>query len=387
MTSSSLRLAVIQPILSPIRRPLWEIIAATPGVDLKVFVLTRTLPRRRHWDVHAEERFDVEVIGAMKQAVSGKVPGGRTDRDMRLLAPRLARQVAAWKPDALLCTNISEFVTLFPLRFMHATSIGVSVADTPHTASCYSALRQRIRAFLYRRMDFHAAYGSEAKKYLESIGIAGNGVRHSMWSVDNSLYADSADRRNKPADTRTRWISVGALIPLKGFTELLEAWRSQSREFLASNQLVIVGEGPVEARLQKFIDDELPAESAVLAGYRTPQELIPLYKESDVFIFPTLKDTWGLVVNEAMASGLPIVCSRYAGCYSDLVQSSNGVVIDPMQSDALARDINEFWNRREQWDQMGKASMEIIADFSLEATASAIIEAAREAAGRDGRVR
>jgi hypothetical protein len=58
-----------------------------------------------------------------------------------------------------------------------------------------------------------------------------------------------------------------------------------------------------------------------------------------------------------------------------------------MQSDALARDINEFWNRREQWDQMGKASMEIIADFSLEATASAIIEAAREAAGRDGRVR
>jgi glycosyltransferase involved in cell wall biosynthesis len=236
-------------------------------------------------------------------------------------------------------------------------------------------------------MDFHAAYGSEAKKYLESIGIAGNGVRHSMWSVDNSLYADSADRRNKPADTRTRWISVGALIPLKGFTELLEAWRSQSREFLASNQLVIVGEGPVEARLQKFIDDELPAESAVLAGYRTPQELIPLYKESDVFIFPTLKDTWGLVVNEAMASGLPIVCSRYAGCYSDLVQSSNGVVIDPMQSDALARDINEFWNRREQWDQMGKASMEIIADFSLEATASAIIEAAREAAGRDGRVR
>jgi glycosyltransferase involved in cell wall biosynthesis len=382
-----LRLAVIQPILSPIRRPLWEIIAATPGVELKVFVLTRTLPRRRDWDVHAEEKFDVEVIGAMKQAVSGKVPGGRADRDMRLLAPRLARRVAAWKPDALLCTNISEFVTLFPLRFTHGIPIGVSVADTPHTASCYSALRQRIRAFLYRRMDFHAAYGSEAKKYLESIGIAGHGVRHSMWSVDNSLYADGADSRDKPADTRTRWISVGALIPLKGFAELLESWRSQSSEFLASNQLVIVGEGPEEARLQKFIGDELPPGSAILTGYKTPQELIPLYKESDVFIFPTLKDTWGLVVNEAMASGLPVVCSRYAGCYSDLVHSSNGVVIDPMQSDALARDIKEFWNRREQWDRMGEASAEIIADFSLEATASAIIEAAREAADGDGCVR
>ena len=387
MTSSNLRLAVIQPILSPIRRPLWEIIAATPGVELKVFVLTRTLPRRRDWDVHAEEKFDVEVIGAMKQAVSGKVPGGRADRDMRLLAPRLARRVAAWKPDALLCTNISEFVTLFPLRFTHGIPIGVSVADTPHTASCYSALRQRIRAFLYRRMDFHAAYGSEAKKYLESIGIAGHGVRHSMWSVDNSLYADGADSRDRPVDARIRWISVGALIPLKGFAELLESWRSQSSEFLASNQLVIVGEGPEEARLQKFIGDELPPGSAILAGYKTPQELIPLYKESDVFIFPTLKDTWGLVVNEAMASGLPVVCSRYAGCYSDLVHSSNGVVIDPMQSDALARDIKEFWNRREQWDRMGEASAEIIADFSLEATASAIIEAAREAADGDGCVR
>jgi glycosyltransferase involved in cell wall biosynthesis len=386
VTSSNLRLAVIQPILSPIRRPLWEIIAAAPGVDLKVFVLTRTLPRRRDWDVHAEEKFDVEIIGAMKQAVSGKVPGGRADRDMRLLAPRLARHVAAWKPDALLCTNISEFVTLFPLRFTHGIPIGVSVADTPHTASCYRALRQRIRAFLYRRMDFHAAYGSEAKKYLESIGIAGHGVRHSMWSVDNSLYARGAYRRGKPADARTRWISVGALIPLKGFAELLEAWRSQSPEFLASNQLVVVGEGPEEARLRKFIDDELPPESAVLAGYRTPQELIPLYKESDVFIFPTLKDTWGLVVNEAMASGLPVVCSRYAGCHSDLVQSSNGVVIDPMQPDSLAREIDEFWKRRERWEQMGKASTEIISDFTLEATASSIIEAAQEAVDRTGRV-
>jgi glycosyltransferase involved in cell wall biosynthesis len=207
-----------------------------------------------------------------------------------------------------------------------------------------------------------------------------------MWSVDNSLYARGAYRRGTPADARTRWISVGALIPLKGFAELLEAWRSQSPEFLASNQLVVVGEGPEEARLRKFIDDELPPESAVLAGYRTPQELIPLYKESDVFIFPTLKDTWGLVVNEAMASGLPVVCSRYAGCHSDLVQSSNGVVIDPMQPDSLAREIDEFWKRRERWEQMGKASTEIISDFTLEATASSIIEAAQEAVDRTGRV-
>ena len=387
MTSPALRLAVIQPILSPIRRPLWEILAATPGVVLKVFVLTRALPRRRDWDVRPEEPFDVEVIGAVKQAVSGKVPGGQVDRDMRLLAPRLSRRVAAWKPDALLCTNISEFVTLFPLRFLHALPIGVSVADTPHTASCYSALRQRVRAYLYRRMDFHAAYGNEAKKYLESIGIAGHEVKHSMWSVDNSLYAGSAARRDRAANRRNRWISVGALIPLKGFTELLEAWRSQPPDFLASNQLLIVGEGPEEERLRKFVDDNLPPESAVLAGYRTPRELIPLYRESDVFIFPTLKDTWGLVVNEAMASGLPVVCSRYAGCHSDLVQSSNGVVIDPMRADDLARDIHAFWRRREQWGQLGNASREIISDFTLEATASAIVEAAREAVDRTERVR
>jgi len=380
--SPALRLAVVQPILSPIRRPLWEIVAAAPGVDLKVFVLTRTMPLRRDWDVRQEEKFDVEVVGAIKQRVTGNIPGGDSARNMRLLAPQLAWRVGAWKPDALVCSNISEFLMLLPLRLMTSLPIGATVADTPFTASCYGALRKKVRAFLYRRMDFYVAYGTEAEKYVTSIGVAQDSVKHGMWSVDNSLYKLKLKNERVDEGVRSRWTSVGALIPQKGFLELLRAWCLQPPDFLAANQLVIVGEGPEEVRLRKFIADNLPPKSAILAGYRTPRELATLYFESDVFIFPSLYDVWGLVVNEAMASGLPIVCSKYAGCHSDVVGKSNGVIVDPLERDSFAREIYAFWRQRDHWNQMGRESRQMISGFTLEATAAAIIESATEARDR-----
>jgi len=350
----------------------------TPGVELKVFVLTDTMPLRRDWEVRPDEKFDVDVIGAVKQRVAAKV-GGQAGRNIRLLSPRLTSRIGAWKPDALICTSISEFLMLLPLRLLRRFPIGALVADTSFTASCYGSLHQGLRAFLYRRMDFYVAYGTETTKYLTSIGIAQHKVKHAKWSVDNSLYNPEEALKRYDDGARRRWISVGALIPGKGFLQLLEAWCSQSPEFVASNQLVIVGEGPEETPLRNFIAANMPLESAIITGYRSPEVLPSLYLESDVFIFPTLTDTWGLVVNEAMASGLPIVCSKYAGCHSDLVQKSNGIIIDPVEPEALASAINEFWGQRNDWPQMGEMSKQIVSAFTLEATASAIIEAAQHA--------
>lgn len=352
--SYRLRLAFIQPSMAPYRRPLFEIISAHPNVDLKVFVITDPNIYRKGWQLKPDEKFDVEVAGPI----------------------RLARRVVKFQPDAVICTNAAEFLYLLPVKLLRRCYIGAWAEDTLHTASQYKRWRQWFRAFIYRRMDFFVASGNQTIEYLRKIGIPDERITHCMSSVDNHIYTSKPRSLARRKNEHTQWITVGSLITRKGFSELLQAWDSQNQEFLASNRLIIVGEGPEEKKLSQLIQ-QMPSCKIDLVGFRTPDELSDLYAESDMYIFPTLLDHWGLVVNEAMASGLPIVCSKYAGCCSDLVTPNNGIIINPVDTVAFANAIYGIWGKRDQWEEMGKESKRIISSYTLDATANAVIRAVK----------
>jgi glycosyltransferase involved in cell wall biosynthesis len=235
---------------------------------------------------------------------------------------------------------------------------------------------------MHRRMDFFLVNGTESRKYLIEAGIDAGKITNIMCSVDNSLYGSHPGTPLTDSNARKQWITVGSLIPRKGFKELIHAWSRQDRNFLEGNQLVIVGDGPEAGQLQELIDKLLPAGSVRLAGPRSPDELAVMYAGSHVFVFPTLLDIWGLVVNEAMAAGLPIMCSRYAGCCTDLIDGSNGVTVDPLDPDAFARALRDFSLVANRWREMGAASLRIISAYTTSATAAAITDAVRAAVMR-----
>jgi glycosyltransferase involved in cell wall biosynthesis len=378
-----IRLAFVQPIMPPYRRPLFEHLSTRPEIDLKVYVLAESFSHRQAWRLKPEESFRFEVVGAIQQWFTTTTRSDLSVRALRVLSPQLARRIAVFQPHAVICTNITEYMTLLPLRWMHPCTIGCWVEDTPFTSSqCYSLLHGRFREFMHRRMDFFLVNGTESRKYLIGAGIDTSKITNIMCSVDNSLYGSHPGTPRSASNARKQWITVGSLIPRKGFKELIHAWSRQDRNFLESNQLVIVGDGSDMNQLQKLIDELLPAGSARLAGPRSPDELAVMYTESDVFVFPTLLDIWGLVVNEAMAAGLPIMCSKYAGCCTDLVDGSNGVAVDPLDPDALARAIHDFSLASHRWREMGAASLRIISSYTTTATAAAITDAVRTAVMR-----
>ena len=80
-----------------------------------------------------------------------------------------------------------------------------------------------------------------------------------------------------------------------------------------------------------------------------------------------------------MASGLPIMCSKYAGCYLDLVTPENGLVFDPLAPKGFAKALAEFWDRRDRWAGMGAASQRIVSTYTFAATADAVVRAAKAA--------
>jgi glycosyltransferase involved in cell wall biosynthesis len=84
-----------------------------------------------------------------------------------------------------------------------------------------------------------------------------------------------------------------------------------------------------------------------------------------------------------MASGLPVLCSRYAGCHMDLVQPGNGALFDPLDRAEFAAALSQFWKIRDRWGEMGAASRRIVSRYTLHATANAIVGAVRAAARHD----
>lgn len=374
---SAVRLAIVQPILAPYARPVFEHLVAIPGIDLKIFVLRNTLQHRRGWAVEDEEAFAVEVVGARILKAVGTTPGNRDIKGVRLVSHRIASRVAAWKPDIVMCTDLTAFLSLLPLKVLHPCPVGMLCSDTEVTASQHPLWKRCLRAVGYRWANVHVPYGDASMQYLRGIGVPNDRLIHGMHAVDNTLYDRPSQHTVDRPRTPLRWISVGQLVPRKGFKELINAWAAQGPDFLNNNELWIVGEGPARSDLEHELRRRSLSNTVTLLGHRTPEQLADLYVQSDAFVIPTLMDHWGLVVNEAMATGLPILCSKYSGCHFDLVRDENGVVFDPLDPDAFAAALAAFWRMRDRWIDMGEASHRIVSAYSPAATAEAIANAAR----------
>jgi glycosyltransferase involved in cell wall biosynthesis len=107
------------------------------------------------------------------------------------------------------------------------------------------------------------------------------------------------------------------LIGRKGVDELIRGLASLQAEGLHGS-LTLLGSGPEKTRLQRLVS-ELGLEDVHFVGEKRPEDVGSSYAEADCVVFPTMEDVWGLVVNEAILAGVPVLCSIYAGCVDELV--------------------------------------------------------------------
>ena len=132
----------------------------------------------------------------------------------------------------------------------------------------------------------------------------------------------------------SRWSRAGS-SPSKGILPLLGAWRALPEAARADWTLLFVGDGPLADAVDAARRACGAGAIARLPALR-PDALAGVYAGSDLLVFPSLADPWGLVVNEAMACGLPVLCSRLAGCADDLIEPGRtGWLCDPTDSEDL----------------------------------------------------
>jgi glycosyltransferase involved in cell wall biosynthesis len=139
---------------------------------------------------------------------------------------------------------------------------------------------------------------------------------------------------------KVKFLYVGSLIPRKGLDLLIKAFTRLHVKYPQA-VLTIVGDGPERLPIQKFINQNGCAEKITIKGNIPFQIVLQEMCLHDVFVFPTKLDVFGLVIAEAIACGLPVICSKYAGAAKDIVKK-NGIIVDPNDTDAFFKAMEEM---------------------------------------------
>jgi len=169
------------------------------------------------------------------------------------------------------------------------------------------------------------------------------------------------------------FLSVGRFSEEKNIFFMLDVFKKA----VGSNQgwgLILVGNGPQKADIESYIQKN-NITNIFLAGFKQKEDIPQFFAISDVLVLPSISEPWGLVVNEAMAAGLPVLLSKKCGCYPDIVcDGINGFSFDPYDKDALYIQMKEIVEGKYDLGKMGAASLKIIKDYTPERAASIVME-------------
>jgi len=220
-------------------------------------------------------------------------------------------------------------------------------------------LIETYRRILYRNADSFIAYGTQAADFLVRRGVSPEKIITGMQVVPrNQTPSVKISKGEMGFEGKKVILYLGYLIARKGLDVLLKAFRRMEREDAI---LVIAGIGDQEDYLRRLASG---ASNIQFPGYVEGVLKAKYYSVADVFVLPTLHDPWGLVVNEAMAYGLPIVVTNRAGCAPDLV-SDNGFVVPAGNVNALQQALERLLNDDKLRREMGSKSRERIQRYDV----------------------
>lgn len=326
-----------------------------------------------------EVRWDVDLL----QGYSHEFLSDRTEPEP--IAWSIARVVGKRRPHVLLVHGYSSATHL--LAILAARQAGTKVLMRGDTRleprHRREAAKSLVKKWLFRLVDGFVAIGSLNAAYYQAMGVPSDKIHFAAFAVDNDAFAlgssklevrNSERERMDIADDAIVAVFASKLVHRKRATDLLAAFASLVERF-PDAVLIVAGSGEDERALRELA---APLEARVrFVGFRNQSELPALFAASDVFVLPAADEPWGLVVNEAMAAGLPTVVSDDVGCAPDLVEGKGtGIVFPVGDIGRLAEALAELMSTPELRMRMGRAAEKLIDDWSVKASAEGIARAA-----------
>ena len=396
LDAKTVRVLLLHNFLSPYRVPLFEALARR--FDLDVWILG---------DIRSVRDWPADAPGAgfrVRMLPHVAIPLG-SRYNVILLNYSLPRELARLKPDVIICCGWdtpASFYASFYAKWTNTPFILWSGSTAAEATLLRRATNPLVQG-LVKRASAWLAYGSRAKEYLVSLGAVAGKTYLAYNTVDLPAFAAASAAADKKSlrdrlGITTKYVALycGNLLDLKGVGDLIEAFGlvcgrartntdehgRETDERVADITLVLVGSGKHEARYRARARELGIIERVVFAGFVARAEMPSFYAIGDVLVVPSRSEVWGLVINEALACGVPVIATDACGAAPDLIhEGENWSLVPARNPEALAGAITAFFEHPERHEAMRAAARASIAPFTIERAADAFVDAVRCALG------
>jgi 1,2-diacylglycerol 3-alpha-glucosyltransferase len=303
--------------------------------------------------------------------------------------PTLKEMAATWKclnrvhPDVVAICGYRNPAMLSALLWSNINrKIAIFMNDSKKDDFFRNIAKETIKKVLLKGFDSALVGGILQREYTRELGIPDERIFECYPAIDNEFFRVGAARaRSQAAKLRQElglpdnyFLCVSRFASKKNLFGLLQAYELYRKNISTPWNLVIVGSGPIETELKKYASE---IEGVSFPGFKQFYDLPEYYGLAKCFVIPSShSEQWGLVVNEAMASGLPVLVSRACGCCPNLVkEGGNGFSFDPLNLEELSRLMGRMSSDEVDLEAMGRASLEIIKGWAPEAFAAGFLNA------------
>jgi 1,2-diacylglycerol 3-alpha-glucosyltransferase len=271
------------------------------------------------------------------------------------------------KPDILAVAGYAELAMLSALiwNLWHRKRI-ILFSDSKQDDAPRSWWSETLKTLLI--MGYKAALvgGLSHKRYLIKLGMPSDAIFLGYDVVDNEKFCHQNIKNLPNILEKPYFLAINRFVSKKNLLFLLSAY-ADYRQKLGNEawDLVLCGDGELRPQIEQQITKLNLQDSVHLPGFLQQDEMLPYFAHASCFVHASIQEQWGLVVNEAMAAGLPVLVSNRCGCYEDLIiEGVNGFGFDPENSQQLTELMLKMSSGEIDLKKMGQATLEHIQKFS-----------------------
>lgn len=325
-----------------------------------------------------EGTLQVEIVGKFQVIEINQDQGSYGD-NFTYLSPAIIGRLLRLRPQVIFTSSfgIWSIIALFLKPLLWSRVIIAYEGSSPGVDYRHSPLRLFVRRVMVWLADACITNSQAGKDYLIDILHAQKDrVFLQPYEIpdEKTLPGSGSIANNLSTLQRPLFLFVGHVIPRKGLPSLLQACAILQKRGYTHYTLLVVGDGEQQEELQAFCQEQGLSDRIQWVGRVSYEQIGSYFKNADVFVFPTMEDTWGVVTLEAMLLGKPILCSKGAGTSELVVHGENGYVFPPDNATELADLMQKFLDHPESIPAMGERSQEIMAQYTPKAAAKCLAQ-------------
>lgn len=328
-----------------------------------------------------EDSFAIDIVGERRviSLIRSETSYGSNFTHMPL---NIINRLLQFKPTVIFSNSFGVW-TLLALLSKWVGGWRVIIAyegSSPGVDYLHSPIRLALRRLMVGMADACITNSKAGMVYLTNILRASPAQvflhPYEVPAANAMVHASGEAQLAELPHQRPIFLFVGSLNRRKGVDLLLNACAYLKQQGCTDYTLWIVGDGPQRQELESFCDREGLTDCVKWVGRVDYGDLGAYFQQADVFVLPTLEDTWGMVVLEAMVMGKAVLCSKFAGAAELVTTEENGFVVDPQVKEEIASAMGRFIAEPGLSDLMGERSAQIMMQYTPEAAAEFMVQVA-----------